>query len=319
MRVAACLLLSSFVVAVIAPPLLVRLTRTGAAPRLGVDAWLVTIGSVLASWTLAAAFLAGDLLRDWNQPARIASACVEALRRAASGDSGPLLQAGLLVLSAAGASAVGIVGRRLICGLRTARARTHGHARAARAVGRRVDGLDAVVLDAPERVAYCVAGRPHTIVITSATLDALEDRELDAVLAHEHAHLAGRHHQILAFTRAVAAILPRVALFTVGARDVARLLEMCADDAAARRYGGRTLLDALLAMSGCAPVPPGALGAAGTDVLARARRLALPAPPSLQRRTRLLLGVVTLVLVAAPLVTGVLAAAGLAVCDPLAR
>jgi Zn-dependent protease with chaperone function len=307
------------VVAVIAPPLLVRLARAGATPRLAVAAWLVTIGTVLASWGLAVVFLADDLLRDWNQPARIASACIAALRRVASGDSGPLLQAGLLVLTAAGVSAAGVVGWRLVSWLRTVRARTHEHARAVRAIGRRVDGLDAVVLDAPECVAYCVAGKPNTIVITSAAVAALDERGLDAVLAHEHAHLAGRHHQILAFTRGVAAILPRVALFATGAREVARLVEMCADDAAARRCGGRTLLDALLALSGGAPVPPGALGAAGTDVLARARRLAAPTPPSVQRRTRLLLSVVTLVLVGTPLLAGVLAAAGLAVCDPLAR
>src|SRR5260370_1178978 len=100
------------------------------------------------------------------------------------------------------------------------------HARMARLVGRRVLGRDAVVLDAPERVAYCVAGRPHTIVVTSAALAALDERHLDAVLAHERAHLVGRHHLLLALTRSLAAILPTVALFRTGAAEVARLLEM---------------------------------------------------------------------------------------------
>jgi hypothetical protein len=58
---------------------------------------------------------------------------------------------------------------------------------------------------------------------------------------------------------------------------MARLLEMCADDAAARRYGSPTLLGALLALSGRTPAPRGALGSTGVEVLARAERLALPA------------------------------------------
>jgi Zn-dependent protease with chaperone function len=184
-------------------------------------------------------------------------------------------------------------------------------------VGRRVDGLDAVVLDAPERLAYCVAGRPSAIVVTSAMLDALDDRHLRAVLAHEHAHLAGRHHQILAFTRGLAAIMPRVELFSTGARELARLLEMCADDAAARRHGARTLLDALLAMSDGAPAPIGTLGSTGVDVLARAERLALPTAVGGRWRTRTLLSGVTLFVVGGPLLTAVLAATGLAMCNPM--
>jgi Zn-dependent protease with chaperone function len=318
MSVAACLLLYSFGVAVLVPRPLHRLTRTGVAPRLGVAAWLAAIGSVLVSWMVAAAFLAGDLVRNWNQPGRIASACFEALRQVASGGSGLFLQAALLALIALAAGTLATVGWRLARSLLHARTHTHWHAVQARVVGRRVDGLDAVVLDAPERVAYCVAGRPNTIVVTSATLDVLDDRHLRAVLAHERAHLAGRHHQILAFTRALAAILPRVELFTSGAREMARLLEMCADDAAARCYGARTLLGALLALSGSAPAPRGALGSTGVDVLARAERLALPIAIGDRWRTRLLLSAVTLLVVGGPLVTATLSATGLALCNPLA-
>jgi Zn-dependent protease with chaperone function len=317
MSVAACLLLYSFVVAVLAPRLLVRLTRTGMAPRLGVVTWLATIGGVVASWVVAAAFLADELRRDWNQPGRIASACFAALRHVASGGSGLLLQIGLLALTAGAATAISTLAWRLSRSLSHARTTTHQHAQDARIVGRRVDGLDAVVLDAPERAAYCVAGRPNTIVVTSATLAALDDRHLGAVLAHERAHLAGRHHQILAFTRGLATVMPRVELFTIGAAEIARLLEMCADDTAARSHGPGTLLGALLALSGCAPIPRGALGATGVNVLARAERLAAPPASGDRWRARLLLSVVALLVVGGPLLTGVLAVTGLALCNPV--
>lgn len=75
-------------------------------------------------------------------------------------------------------------------------------------IGRRIDGVDAVVVDAAERAAYCVAGHPDTVVVTSAALDSLTDRNLQAVLAHERAHLAGRHHHVLAFVRALAVAIP---------------------------------------------------------------------------------------------------------------
>lgn len=318
MSVAACLLLYSFAVAVFGPRPLARLTHAGVAPRLGVVAWLVAIGSVMASWVLAAALVAGELVRDWNQPGRaVVSACFAMLRNVALGRDGVLVQIGLLALTACAATAMAVVAWRLGRSLLRARASTQQHARAARLVGRRLAGGEAVILDAPERVAYCVPGRPHTIVITSAALDALDERHLDAVLSHERAHLAGRHHLILALTGALATILPRVELFTVGAAEVARLLEMCADDAAARTHGRATVLGALLALSGVAPIPSGALGATGAGVLARATRLVTPTRPTQRIRIRLMLTAVSALLVVGPLLTVLLNATGVAMCGPV--
>jgi Zn-dependent protease with chaperone function len=314
MSVAACLLLYSFTVTVLAPRPLRRLTRAGVAPRLGVVAWLSVLVSVVVSWVLAAAFLAGELARDWGHPAQIATACFAALRAVAAGQSGVILQLAVLALTLAAAAALAVLAWRLIRTLQSARVRTYEHADAARIVGRRVAGLDAVVLDTPERAAYCVAGRPGTIVVTSSALEVLDDRHLGAVLAHERAHLDGHHHQILAFTRGLAAILPRITLFTAGAAEIARLLEMCADDAAARRHGHDTLLDALLALTGAAPLPRGALGATGSGLLARAERLAAPAERGDRWRARLALNAVVLLALSGPLITGALAASGLALC-----
>jgi Zn-dependent protease with chaperone function len=110
-------------------------------------------------------------------------------------------------------------------------------------------------------------------VITRAALTTLNDAQLGAVLAHERAHLHGRHHLLLALTGALAKILPGSRLFTDGAAEIARLVEMCADDFAARRHGGDTVVDALVALTIGTPkgaaAPAAALGAAGIGVADR--------------------------------------------------
>jgi beta-lactamase regulating signal transducer with metallopeptidase domain len=93
------------------------------------------------------------------------------------------------------------------------------------------------------------------------------------VLAHERAHLAGRHHLLIALSRGLAAVFPAVPLFARGAENVARLAEMCADDAAARRNGRRPLIAALLVMAAGVSVPTSALGAMAGLVTARLQRL----------------------------------------------
>jgi len=316
MTVAICLLLYGLAVAVFGPRLLARLTRAGAAPRLGVAAWLLAIGSVAASWVAAAAALATDLVRNWGRPTELLDACVTTLHGVASGQAGAFLQAGMFALAGFAAAALVSLAWRWSRAMLRARAHNHRHARMARVIGRRLPGLDAVILDAPERVAYCAPGRPHTVVITTGALDALDDQHLRAVLAHERAHLTGNHHLLVAATRALANALPRISLFTNGAGEIATLLEMCADDTAARSHGPTTVLDALLALSGAAPIPTGTLGAGSVGVLARAERLAeTPPPPPPAQGPRLLSGLIALLLTG-PAVTTVLAARGMASCLP---
>ena len=311
MSLASCLLLYSTAVTVLAPRPLARLTGAGIAPRLGVAVWLAAIGSVVGSWIGAAGLLAAELTRPGGTAL---STCFAALGAVATGSAGVVLQIGLLALAGIAAVALTVLMVRVGRALLRARVSTREHARMARLAGRRVAGLDAVVLEVPERAAYCVAGRPHTVVITSGALDVLGDDQLRAVLAHERAHLAGRHHMVLAVTRALAAILPGMPLFTLAASEVAWLLEMCADDAAARVHGSRTVLSALLALSGAAMAPVGALGATGVGVLARVERLARPALSARRLRARLLLGAVTALVGSGPVIATLLAANGYALC-----
>jgi beta-lactamase regulating signal transducer with metallopeptidase domain len=138
------------------------------------------------------------------------------------------------------------------------------------------------------------------------------------VLAHERAHLAGRHHLLLTVTRSLAAVAPAVPLFARGTSAVARLAEMRADDVAARRVGRnqgrRTLLTALLAMAaGLAAVPAKAawLPGGGGVVAARVRRLADPPPPARWLCHGLALAALTLAIAAASALVPVFAVTGI--------
>jgi beta-lactamase regulating signal transducer with metallopeptidase domain len=95
------------------------------------------------------------------------------------------------------------------------------------------------------------------------------------VLAHERAHLAGRHHLLLTFSRALQAAFPFSRFFDLAASQVGELVEVAADDAATRREHRLTLAAALLAVA-AAGTPAGALGAGGTADAQRVRRLIDP-------------------------------------------
>lgn len=136
--------------------------------------------------------------------------------------------------------------------------------------------------------------------MTSAAWSSLGQSELAAVLAHEQAHIAGRHHQLLIMLRAAATALPRVPVMKQSAPAVAELLEMCADDAAARRHGVNSLLGGILAMADNHPVPAEGLAAAGTATAARAMRLAEPTSSRAQWTQRAVLGLAMTSMLGAP-------------------
>lgn len=319
MSVAPCLLVYVAVVAVLGPRLLVRWAHDGLAPRLGVAAWISAIASVLASSLIAAVLVLVQLAQRWDRPwGAIAGSCVAAVSEAVSGKAGIVLQASVVGISMSAVLGAGYVGVRLARRVRAMRRRTDEHARAAWIIGRRLDGIEALVVDAPERAAYCVPGRPHAIVVTSAALAALDDLQLGAVLAHERAHLAGRHPQLITLVRGLAATLPRVALFTTGAAEIARLLEMCADDTAARSHGPRPLLEGLLALTGISEIPAPSMGAAAVAVLARATRLASQASPAARGRANLFLAMGIAASSAPPLLTVGLLATGNVMCGSMA-
>jgi Zn-dependent protease with chaperone function len=267
------------------PALLAPLTRRGASPRLGLAAWLTGTASVLAAAALGIASVIGTAAADWPQLTKDLCRSVAGQGCTPEVYGSALYSAGVAIL-AAGVTLAALValwryGRRL----QRARQQTRTHADIARITGRALPGTGAVVLDDPRPAAYCVAGHPAAIVITSGALAVLDQPQLAAVLAHERAHLAHRHHLLTMATLGLAAVFPGVPLFTRGSAEVARLAEMAADDTAVRSSGRRALVEALLAIATGTPtpgaaVPRGALAAAAHAVPARVERLLRPSSPA---------------------------------------
>jgi Zn-dependent protease with chaperone function len=164
--------------------------------------------------------------------------------------------------------------------------------------GRREDAYGgALVIDHPAAAAYCLPGRRHEVVFTTAALAALDREEVDAVLAHERAHLRGRHHLVLAVPSALARAFPPVPAFRDAARELARLVEMRADDVAAAGRGRVTVARAVVRLAE-GSTPAAALGASGGNALARVRRLVAPVHPLGILRTSLTAAALTTVLAA---------------------
>lgn len=285
---AVCLLVYAVSLTVLGPGLLSRATRDGAAPRLGVCAWLTVMATVVTAWVGAVALFSHQIVVSWGQIGSVLTGCVAGLSLIVRGGYGDLLQVTFVALAAMGTVAVLVLAARAMYALHRAHRGGADHVRAVHiAAGGAPRGPGgALVIDSDRRGVYCLAGRPHTIVMTRAALDVLDDAQQAAVISHERAHLIGRHHLVLAVTGASSKILPRVRLFTAGAAEVARLLEMCADDAAARRHSAEAVVDALLALVLPSPTsspphaplatPVAALGAAGLAVTQRIERLLFP-------------------------------------------
>ena len=269
---------------------LARLTSSGVNARLGLAAWLVAISSVVGSVVVAVSFLVRTAVNGW--PTFAGTIC----QSVTGGPCPPqLYRSALFEGSVAAASVLAVLtvltltwryGRRVAA----ARRRASEHAQAARITGRRFPGTGlpplstAVVLETPQPAVYCVPGRPATIVLTTGALAVLDPAQLLAVLAHEHAHLAGRHHLLVTLGKAMRAGFPAVPLFARGAEEVARLAEMRADDVAARRSGRDTLLQALVAMGTGTSLPTPATALAATGAIVSTRVYRLLDPPGRTRR-----------------------------------
>jgi Peptidase family M48 len=151
----------------------------------------------------------------------------------------------------------------------------------------------ALVVDYPAAAAYCVPGLRSRIVISAGALDLLDQAELAAVLAHERAHLRERHDLVLLPFTALARAFPWSVLVQRSYASVALLVEMLADDHAARQRPARELVTALIRVgaAGTPGTPAGTLAVADEDgaeggsragseggVTARVERLLTPAP-----------------------------------------
>jgi hypothetical protein len=180
--------------------------------------------------------------------------------------------AGLLLLAAVAGGL--LVGGSMV-GLRTRRAAGRHRELLALAGLPATDLSGVTVLEHERPFVYCLPGRRGPVVVSIAALRRLDAEHLAAVLAHEHAHQAGRHHRLVLLAQILRVGFPWLPAARLGHRAVARLVELAADDAAARAQGRRQVA-AALATLGQGPVPQAALGAAVVSATDRVNRLLKP-------------------------------------------
>jgi hypothetical protein len=282
--VAAVLLVYAASAGTVGARLLGRARWTVRAPLLGIVTYLAAAWSVLAALGLAGLTLAIHASALGGVLSHLIGACVLRLRDTYATPGGATVAG--LGLTLAGA-VLARTAMTAVTHLRAVRQQALQHAQTARLVGRREPALGAVLVDHAQPAAYCVAGPHPTVILTTATLQALDRDQVDAVLAHERAHLACHHHRLLAIARIGRQVLPFLPLMRDTDTQITRLVEMHADDAAAVGRGGRPLATALVVLAAAAGPSPG-LAAAATDAVQRIQRLLRPAEPLSRVRRQLL-------------------------------
>jgi Zn-dependent protease with chaperone function len=155
--------------------------------------------------------------------------------------------------------------------LRARRARTR-HRETLDVVGRHSDALRATVLAYGVPAAYCLPGRRPRIVVSDTAVERLSPEQLHAVLEHERAHVAGRHHLALATAEAFASVFRGLPLAHHAKEQTALLLEMIADDRAVRSQSHDVFAAAMYEMA-TARAPRGAFSVGGNSAVIRMRRV----------------------------------------------
>ena len=292
---AAILLVYAASVGTVGSGLLGRARWVVRAPLLGIVTYLAAAWSVVAAFGLAGLTLAVHATALGGGLSHLIGACVLRLRATYATPGGATVAGLGLILAGA------VLARTALTALthvRAVRRQAVRHAQTARLVGRPDPDLGATLVEHVQPAAYCVAGPHPTVILTTAARQALSPEQLDAVLAHERAHLASHHHRLLAIARIGRQALPFLPLMRVADTQITRLVEMHADDAATAGRDTGPLATALVVLAAGAGPAPG-LAAATTDAVQRVQRLLRPGDP-LSRLRRQLLGAGAAVLAVTP-------------------
>lgn len=261
------------------PELLRRQRWFDQSPRLGVVLWLAGLWSTITASFLVIALIALDSAPVSDLVVGVIRACITTFHH----HYGTHPVAAGIALAGIAAAATGLVLQGTRIWYRISRVRRRHH-RILDLVARPHTEPGVWVIDHPTPTAYCLPGRGGRIVVSSGALGQLTTAEIGAVIAHERAHLSGRHHDLVACLYACSTLVPflpvaRRAPFAVGC-----LLERLADDKACRRQSPHVLAAALRTMSPC-QTPLAALSITGGSTASRIHRLASePQPASRTRR-----------------------------------
>ena len=142
--------------------------------------------------------------------------------------------------------------------------------------------------------AYCVPGLRSRVVLSQGTIDALSAEGVEAVLAHERAHLRERHDLILEFFTVMNTSLPPILRTPEALREVRLLAEVLADRSAVRAVGPVVVARAVVTMAKSS-APDTAMGAGCSTALVRLDLLHVPTRPRILL-SLLLLGLAALAL-----------------------
>ena len=243
-----------------------------------------------ATWllTAAAVILAGCAVAALALLAASAAAGLPVL--AALGHySAPVLRRDDPVAAVTGLAAAVLLAGAAVTAAIALRRRARALAESYRRAGRLREDAGLVIVPGSAIEAYALPGWPGRIVVSAALLDALDARERAALLAHERAHLAGRHHLFTTVAHLAAAACP---LLLPVARAVDYTVERWADEDAARATGDRRLMAATIGRVALLtpprrrrPVAAAALGIAGLP-----RRVSVAWAGPVPRRVAALLG-----------------------------
>ncbi|HLU98180.1 MAG TPA: M56 family metallopeptidase [Thermobifida alba] len=301
--------------------LAVVLTVAGPALLRGVARWCgPSARTLLALWVLAPvgwglAWVGaglGVVAELWGPGVKgVVTACLDLAQALHRGEAG-WVGLGVVVCGAAvGGRLLWVVARRFRREVRWRRRQRRTLAACARSETVRRQRV--WVVESPTPDAYCVPGGGLGVVVTRGAVEALTPRQMDAVLAHEWAHLRGRHHLLVSWVRLLCEAFPGVPLLRAAVEEVTELVEWAADDYAVRRVGVGPLAHAVGTMAGPGPVRhgPAVLAASGASPVRRVRRLVGPAGAVGRTRRTVCAGVLAAV-VALPVLAVSVTAAGVA-------
>jgi Zn-dependent protease with chaperone function len=230
------------------PWLLTRLPALRRTPRATMVLWQsVALAGVLAAFGAGLSLVTSQLVGDQS----VLSYAVSAIPLAITG----LVLARLL-----------LSGHRVGTDLRTLRRR---HRQLVDLLAEDRGGLH--VLDHEAPTAYCVPGLRPRVVVSRGTVASLAPEELEAVLAHEQAHVRARHDLVLEAFTVLQEAFPAVVTSRHALEEVRLLVEVLADAAARRRHGARALVSAFsaLAAGGVMSAPEGAVAASDLGLAVR--------------------------------------------------
>jgi len=119
-----------------------------------------------------------------------------------------------------------------------------------------LDGVRVRVVEDPRPYAFSLPLRCGGVTVSRGVLDALDEAELRAVLAHEAAHVERGHHRLAALAAGATAPLRWVPFLAAVHATVLELLEIDADAQALRRVETTALVSALVTLQTAAAAHP---------------------------------------------------------------